>query len=68
MEMNDDFLMKVAGILGSSSAAARAIAERDRRVALGEDVCVLWDRDRGLLLVGPNPNALARQKEGGEDG
>lgn len=52
-EMSDDTLMQVARILGSSSAASHAIEERDRRRALGENVVVLWDRDSGVLLVGP---------------
>lgn len=51
--MSDDTLMQVAHILGASSAAARAIEERDRRRAEGENVVVLWDSDRGVLLVGP---------------
>ena len=53
--VSDEFLRMVAGIIGSSSAAERALAERDRRVAAGEDACVLWVRDKGLLLVGPRP-------------
>ncbi len=53
--VTDEFLRTVAGIIGSSSAAERALAERDRRVAAGEDACVLWDRDHGVLLVGPRP-------------
>ena len=52
---SDDFLMKTADILGASSAASRALAERDRRRKAGEDVIVLWDRDRGILFVGPRP-------------
>lgn len=53
--VSDDFLKAVARIIGSSSAAERALVERERRIAAGEDVCVLWDVDRGILLVGPRP-------------
>lgn len=56
-EASDDFLKSVAGIVGCSSAAAQALAERDRLRAAGEDAVVLWDRDRGVLLVGPRPEA-----------
>lgn len=56
-EMSDDTLMQVAHILGASSAASRAIEERDRRRALGENVVVLWNSDRGVLLVGPRVSA-----------
>lgn len=54
VECTDDFLMAVARILGSSSAASQAIAERDRRRALGKDAVVLWDERRGILFVGPS--------------
>jgi len=49
--VTDEFLMRVADILGASSVATRAIAERDRRRGEGEDAYILWDRDRGTLLV-----------------
>lgn len=52
-EISDKELLTIADILGSSSAASKAIAERDRRNAAGEDTAVLWDRDNGILLVGP---------------
>ena len=52
-EMEDEHLMAIARIMGSASAASRAIAERDRRRASGESAVVLWDRDNGRLLVGP---------------
>lgn len=55
-EASDDFLKRTADILGCSSAAAQALAERDRRRAAGEDAVVLWDRDSGVLLVGPRPD------------
>lgn len=35
---------RTAGILGRSCAAARAIAEYERRAAAGEDVAVIRDR------------------------
>lgn len=54
-EVDDEFLLQCAHILGDQSAASRAIAERDRRRALGEEVVILWYRDRGMLLVGPPP-------------
>jgi hypothetical protein len=52
-EVTDDFLRRVAHIMGSSSAAERALADRDRRRGLGENVVILWDSARGVLLVGP---------------
>lgn len=51
--MSDNMLRSIARIIGHGSAAAAALAERDRRVAAGEDAVVLWDRDRGVLWVGP---------------
>jgi len=56
-QAEEGFLRRVAKILGCSSAAAQALAERDRRRAAGEDAVVLWDRDRGAFLVGPRPEA-----------
>jgi hypothetical protein len=56
-EVTDDFLKSVADILGCASAAAQALAERDRRRDAGEDAVVLWERDRGILFVGPRPEA-----------
>lgn len=54
--MTDEFLLACARILGNQSAATAAIAERDKRLAKGEDAVVLWDRDRGVLFVGPRPS------------
>lgn len=52
-EVEDDFLLQVARIMGSSSAAEAALKERDRRRNLGEDAVIYWNRDRGILFVGP---------------
>jgi nitrogenase molybdenum-iron protein alpha/beta subunit len=52
-EADDDFLRRVAEILGNSSAAAKAIAERERRRNLGEDAVIYWVRDKGVIYVGP---------------
>ena len=57
VEADDDHLRRVAQIIGSSSAAEAALNERDRRRDLGEDAVVLWDRDKGHLLVGPRTEA-----------
>ena len=56
-EVSDEVLKRTAAIFGCSSAAAQALAERDRRRADGEDAVVLWDHDVGMLLVGPLPKA-----------
>lgn len=49
----DHYVERLARILGGSSAAAKAVAERDARRAAGEDVRVFIDR-RGLWVVGPS--------------
>lgn len=52
------------GVMVSSAANAHAgyrlkafaqavLAERDRRLAIGEDAAVFWDSARGVLWVGP---------------
>lgn len=64
VECSDDFLISIAHILGSSSAASKAIAERDRRRAAGEDAVVLWDDRSRILFVGPRP--ARRQSSEGE--
>lgn len=56
-ECTDEFLRQIAGIIGSESAASRALEERDRRREAGEDAVILWDRDSGRLLVGPRQEA-----------
>lgn len=62
--ISDEMLRSVAMIIGSASAAEAALAERDRRRAVGEDVVVLWDRDRGILFVVPDPSAEHDGREG----
>lgn len=52
---DDDFLVRAANILGASSAASMAMAERARRIDAGEDAVVLWDERRSVFLVGPRP-------------
>ncbi|MDB5531582.1 MAG: hypothetical protein JWR51_4685 [Devosia sp.] len=52
-EADDEFLKRIAHILGSETAASRAMAERDRRKAAGEDAVIYWNRDNGSLIVGP---------------
>ena len=53
--ISDDTLQKVAAIIGTSSAADLALAERERRRALGENVGIFLDRGRGVIFVGPAP-------------
>ena len=50
-------LTRTATILGPSSAAAKSLAEVERRRAAGEDVFVFLHRDRNVetLIVGPMP-------------
>jgi hypothetical protein len=60
--VSDEFLLECAWVIGSQSAAAAAIAERDKRRKAGEDAIVFWDRDKGMLIVGPRPST---QKEEG---
>lgn len=52
-ECDEEFLRKVADIVGSSAAADAALKERNRRREKGEDAAVYWDRDKGVLFVGP---------------
>lgn len=52
---------KVAHIVGPESAAAKAVAEYDRRVAAGEDVDII--QMKGSLLVGPPVEKLAKTLE-----
>lgn len=56
-EADDEFLKQVAHILGQETAASRAMAERDRRKAAGEDAVIYWNRDKGSLIVGPRLSA-----------
>lgn len=53
--LDEAFVRRVAHIIGPNSAAAKAIEERDRRRAAGEDAVIL--QGDGCLLVGPRPNA-----------
>lgn len=48
--VSDEMARRVAGIMGPSSAHARALAEIDRRRAMGEDL-VLVRPDRSSLLI-----------------
>ncbi len=61
-EISDKTLQAITNIMGpgANSAAASAIAERDRRRAAGEDAVVLWDRNTGVLWVGPRIPEAAR--------
>lgn len=56
----DVFLLEAAAALGSRRIAEVAIAERDRRRALGDDVVVLWNRDTGKLSIGPAVGSARR--------
>jgi hypothetical protein len=47
------YLERTAAIIGPSSAAAKAIADFDRRVTEGEDPEFYWSRTEEMLLVGP---------------
>lgn len=49
----EELVRRVAAILGPSSAAAKALAELERRRASGEDAIILKD-DR-LWIVGRRP-------------
>lgn len=60
VEYSDDDLLRIAHIIGPTSAASMAMAERDRRRASGEDAVVYRDANRGVLLVGPRI-AIERQ-------
>ncbi|MDQ0506008.1 hypothetical protein QOZ94_002812 [Xanthobacter agilis] len=62
-EMSDDSLRSIARIIGSNSAAERALAERDRRRTAGEDAVVFWDSERGVLWVGPRVEKGANDAE-----
>jgi hypothetical protein len=53
--MDEMVLKRTALILGESSAAAKAIVERDRRRAAGEDVICVLDPNSNSILVGPDP-------------
>lgn len=61
-QAEEGFLRRVAKILGCSSAAAQALAERDRRRAAGEDAVVLWDRDRGGAFLSAPGRKPARMR------
>ena len=53
----EDELRKAAWIIGSSGAAARALADAEKRRSNGEDV--VFYRTRGnCILVGPNVEAI----------
>lgn len=60
-ETTDDVALasRVARILGSSSAAASALADFERRVAAGEDASI-WCL-RGTWIVGPRIIAVNRR-------
>lgn len=54
--VTDEFLCQIAYVMGAESAANAALLERDRRRAAGEAACIFWDRDSGVLRVGPGPD------------
>lgn len=56
-----DSLKRVAAIIGPLSAAGRAIAEYERRTALGQHVAIFEGRDS--LVVGPDPVAIVASLE-----
>jgi hypothetical protein len=54
---SDEYVERLARILGESSGAAKAVADRDKRRASGEAAGIFLD-SRGLWVVGPAPRAI----------
>lgn len=52
-ECSDEYLMRIAHIIGDQSAAQQAIEDRDRRRAAGEDAAIYLDNVNRRFLVGP---------------
>lgn len=57
-EVGDDFLLRISGILGPLSAAAKALAMKERVTAAGADAIVVWDRSRGMFIVAHRPSKV----------
>jgi hypothetical protein len=56
-EVADGLAERSAAILGASSGAAKAVAERNMRLAAGEpDIHVFLHRERNMFIVGPIPH------------
>lgn len=55
-------LRKIAGIMGASSAAARALAEFDRRVSAGEDLVLVLPAGHHTILIVPKADLTSEAR------
>lgn len=54
-----DFVRRIAGIIGPSSAAQQALDDYERRKGAGERVHIFQDVARPIFWVGPMPEETA---------